>query len=259
MTVGPRRALALLLLGASCRCAPPPGPAHWRTIGPGLEYASADAGDTLFHLVRVDLTRERLQVVDARNAVRQVAEVADLARESGALVAINGTFFDERRRPIGLVVSQGRELNPLHRTRWFGALVVREVGGFQQAEVVSTEQLLALGAQKRSLLSVALQVGPRAVAGGRALPLKRQRASRSAVCVQSPTRILLLATENAPVDAGDLARWMAEPADRGGFGCTSALLLDGGPSVQLAVHTASFDFDLRGGWGVPNALVVLPR
>jgi hypothetical protein len=52
---------------------------------------------------------------------------------------------------------------------------------------------------------------------------------------------------------------MSRPEAQGGLGCTHGMMFDGGPSTQLAVRTASMHLDVRGGWGVPDAVVVVPR
>jgi len=54
------------------------------------------------------------------------------------------------------------------------------------------------------------------------------------------------------------ARFLAEPSEKTGLGCSDALNLDGGPSTQLVVRLPALTLSLRGGWGVPNALVATP-
>lgn len=250
---------ALLAVGA-CGGRPCSGaPVAWRTVAPGLRYASTEDHGTLYHLVRVDLGVLDLAVADARRPGRKVEEVSRLVVEAGAVAGINGTFFDGFQRPLGLVVANGAELNPLHDTGWFAGLVVRTGPEGARAQVLTTDGLKALSPADRSALSVALQVGPRTVADGQPLKLKKQVAARSAVGLVSPTDLVLLATENGPVESNDLASFMARAPTAGGLGCTSGLMLDGGPSTQLSVRTEAFSLDVRGGYGVPNALVVRAR
>ncbi|TFG96632.1 MAG: hypothetical protein E4H11_03110, partial [Myxococcales bacterium] len=192
----PRRALALalsviVLAGPASRSRA--SEAEFRPVaGEGLGYLRLAREGTAYHLLRVDLARHPLRVADARREGRKAASVDELCREAGALVAINGTFFDEDYRPLGLVASAGRELNPLRNVSWWAAFVVRERKGGAKAEILSTAQLLVLAPEDRGPFAAALQSGPRTVASGRAVKLKEQSAARSAVCVTDPTHVILV-------------------------------------------------------------------
>lgn len=261
------RVIALVVLFAAVVACRPHG-AHaqdagttpsWRALNDGLGYRTFEADGTRWHLVRVPLDRWELRVADARRKDRTVATVAVLRDEVKAPVAINGTFFDEKQLPLGLLVSQGKELNPRRDVNWWAALVVRDRAGRAEAAILTTEQLELLPGEERFSLRFAVQVGPRTVVDGRALKLKNQVAARSAVCVVKPDEVVFIATEGAGVESNALAKRMATGVDDGGFGCTAGLMLDGGPSTQLSVKTQEFALDVPGGWGVPNAVVVVPR
>jgi uncharacterized protein YigE (DUF2233 family) len=262
MTVtGRARARLGALLGAAALFGVSParaGGLEFRPIaGDGLGYLALPRQGTLYHLVRVDLARHPIRVVDARREGRRAATVDQLGREAEALVAVNGTFFDENYRPLGLVASGGRELNPLRIVSWWAALVVRERGA-RSAEILTTAQLEALPAEDRAGFAAAVQSGPRTVAGGQPLKLKEQTAARTAVCILDPTHLLLIATDGSAVESNEFAAFMAAAPSQGGLDCDAGLMFDGGPSTQLWIHAPDFELNLRGGWGVPNALVVLP-
>jgi hypothetical protein len=70
---------------------------------------------------------------------------------------------------------------------------------------------------------------PRLVVGGKVQQLKPQRAERTAVCAEVSVIVLVVSTK-----------------------------ADGGPSTQLVVKLPALTLSLPGGWGVPNALVVVP-
>jgi uncharacterized protein YigE (DUF2233 family) len=250
-----RIALAAALVVLSCRVeAALPSP--WRELMPGLSYRHFDAGGSTYHAVRIDLGVLDIGIADARRGDRRVATAAELLDESGALVAINGTFFDEHQRPLGLLVADGKETNRLRDVSWWAAFVVRDEGGRRTADILTTAELKALSADQRARLRTALQVGPRTVADGKALRLKKQAAARSAVCVVTPTEVIVVATENGPVESNELAAVMTRAAVDDGLGCRDGLMFDGGLSTQLHVRTPAFKLDLRGGSRVPNALVV---
>lgn len=268
--IGMRRLrAALLVLGAvvlassGCRCDSnahaADSPIPWRTLSEGLSYARLERLGTTFHLLKVPLDEFEIFAADARNADRAVATVFELRRETNALAAINGTFFDEHNRPLGLLMSDGKQLNALRDISWWAAVVVREVDGGQEAALLTTRELKALDDEARSRLRFALQVGPRTVADGQPIKLKSQTAARSAVCIVSPSELVLVASEGGPVEANALARMMAAGKNEAGLGCDSGVMLDGGPSTQLEVASRDLTLSVPGGWRVPNALAVRPR
>lgn len=57
------------------------------------------------------------------------------------------------------------------------------------------------------------------------------------------------------VDGAIDANELAQRLEASGF--DSAILLDGGPSTQLALELGSVHLDLPGGYGVPDLLLIL--
>jgi hypothetical protein len=96
---------------------------------------------------------------------------------------------------------------------------------------------------------------PRLVVGGKVQGLKPQLAARTAVCAEGTAVVIVVATK---AETTAFARFLADPPQQGGLGCSDALNLDGGPSTQLVVKLPALALALPGGWGVPNALVVAP-
>jgi uncharacterized protein YigE (DUF2233 family) len=96
---------------------------------------------------------------------------------------------------------------------------------------------------------------PRLLVGGKVQQLKPQIAERTAVCAEGNIVVLVVSTK---AEATAFARFLADPPDNGGLGCSDALNLDGGPSTQLVVKLPALALSLPGGWGVPNALVAAP-
>jgi hypothetical protein len=88
------------------------------------------------------------------------------------------------------------------------------------------------------------------VVHGQPLTLKPQRARRTAVALEPGGAALTLVVVDAAIDANDLAQRLAAS------GFDSAILLDGGPSTQLALELGSVDLDLPGGYGVPDLLLI---
>ncbi|HSJ96674.1 MAG TPA: phosphodiester glycosidase family protein, partial [Myxococcota bacterium] len=182
-----------------------------------------------------------LRVVPAAGLER----VAALA-PAGDAIATNASFFDEAGGTMGLAIDRGRSIGGRRLARW-AAFVVD--GG--RARIVAGS---ALGDGAGADLVV--QGFPRLVVAGAVPRLKPQRAQRTVLCVAG-AHVVLLVTRSR-VDASELARFLAAPADAGGLGCRDALNLDGGASTQLAARWGGFEARVDGASGVPNALVVTP-
>ncbi len=250
--VFPPLALVLALSPlVACRPDPSRAPAlRFTEVADGVEYARLhhpkSAQDRVEgHAFRIDLERAGLRVLAAGGpTVRR--EVSTIARSLKDVVAINGSFFDEKNRAMGVVVDQGRTLSRRRIKSW-SALVVEQ----RRARIVQGSELVL-----DDPAHLVLQGQPRLVKGGRVAKLKPQVARRTAVCAEG--RYVTFVVASKPVDATALARFLARPEGRGGLACEDALNLDGGPSTQLFARLGDLSVTVPGGDGVPNALAAVP-
>ena len=247
------RRLALILYvlaasgaGVSSVRGEPPG---FVTVAPGIAHATfrvrpEDAEPFSGHAFKIDLDVAELRLVPAGGpASRRTVE--EIVAPYPAVVAINASFFDTEGRAMGLAVDEGLLIVGGTRQSW-GALVVND----RKARIV-------LGGEITDPLAHRLVVQglPRLVVGGKVQPLKPQRAERTAVCAEGSVIVLVVSTRAGTTA---FARFLADPPEKGGLGCRAALNLDGGASTQLVVKLPALSLSLPGGWGVPNALVVVP-
>ncbi len=237
--------LALALL-ATLLTAVAPQTTAWRPIVDGLETRRLVSGVVQLEVYRVDLRRLEPRIVQALPG--EPAEIAELADQVAAPLAVNGSFFDERGRPLGLLVDRRRELNPLRRADW-GVLAVR--GG--RASLVHTK------AWRGPTPDFAIQVGPRVVVDGGPVKLKAQIARRVAIGIIDPQTLVVVISVGPPVESNALARVMAASEADGGLGCHDALMLDGGGSAQLQARVNGRRHGVRGQWPVPNGVAFVPR
>jgi len=234
---------AVMMLVAASVAAAPPSPA-WTALAPGAERLHVDDGDV--DLFRFDLTRFRADVAVPGAGGPMTA--AELRRESGAVLVVNGGFFDTNGRSLGLRVASGRQLIKLRAVVDWGVLVIRD----GRADIVHSRDFAAT-AVAAPPVTAAIQVGPRILVDGKPPPLKPQAARRTAVALDQTGRFLTIVVARARMEAGALARTL----ERLGF--HRALMLDGGPSTQLSAHIAGFTLDIAGGYAVPDLLLVRPR
>jgi uncharacterized protein YigE (DUF2233 family) len=214
----------------------------WQPAVPGVETLTMDEGGASVALIRFDLQRFRPEVVMLGPERTRTASA--LRRDLSAVVAINGGFFDEDRRSLGLRIAGGKTAVPLRRGVDWGVLVLRP----GRATIVHSRDF-----KPDPRIEGAIQVGPRLVAAGRPLRLKPQAARRSAVAVDREGRTLTLVVSPGPIEAGRLAELLVR------LGFHSALLLDGGASTQVSAAAGRFTLDVPGAYGVPDALVVRSR
>jgi hypothetical protein len=217
--------------------------AQWTPLGRGVEHRALAQGAIAGHAFRFRPADVELRVVPAPEGRGRVEELAP----AGDAITTNASFFDEAGKTMGLAVDRGRSLGGRRLTRWAGFLVERGRPRIVPGSALGD----GAGAE------VVVQGLPRLVVAGALPRLKPQRALRTVVCVAEPNVVLLVTTSR--VEAADLARLLAAPPADGGFGCRDALNLDGGGSTQLRARWGAFEARVEGAWGVPNALVVLPK
>jgi hypothetical protein len=215
----------------------------WQSLGDGLEHLALAKGPLEGHAFRFEIADVELRLVPAP---RGRARVADLAPQ-GNVVAVNASFFDTDGRAMGLAIDRGRSIGGARIGAW-GALVVSR----GSSRIVRGSELA-----RDTDADLVVQGLPRLLIQGVVPSLKPQPATRTAVCAEG-SRLVLVATTTR-VAAADLARFLASAPEEGGLGCRNALNLDGGPSTQLEARWNGFAASVAGGWGVPNALVLMPR
>jgi hypothetical protein len=225
---------ALLFVAASA--------APWQPIAPGAERLRLEEEGLHLDLFRFDLARYRPEVVVLGPERPRAASA--LRVDTGAVAVVNGGFFDEQWRSLGLRIASGKTVIGLRPRVDWGVLLVRE----GRARIVHSREFRADPA-----IEQAIQVGPRLLADGQPLRLKPQSARRTAVALDREGRTLTLVIADAPASAQRVAEALAR------LGFDAALMFDGGPSTQLAVELGQLRLSLPGGYAVPDALVIRRR
>jgi uncharacterized protein YigE (DUF2233 family) len=224
----------------------------WERLEPGLEHARsrtheesalATAGAP-FELYRFDLARFRPEVIISAGRPFARRSAGEVLRDTpDAVAVVNGGFFDDKGAPLGLRIARGKTIVPLRPHVDWGVLCVSA----GRARIVHSSELAATAG-----VEAAIQVGPRILIDGVVPGLKPQVARRTAVALTKDGTSLTLVVAPQAVDAAALGVRLAQ------LGFTSALLLDGGPSTQLAVK-AGGDRSIPGAYGVPDLLALIRR
>jgi uncharacterized protein YigE (DUF2233 family) len=241
--------LGVLMLGVF------PSFASWQQVDEGFEFQTlrveSPPYDSVLQLrvLRVDPGKFQVRIIDSRAFGSDRLAIKTLAQKAGAIAAINGGFFTPGWEPLGLLITDGIEINPLRRTDW-GIFMIQN----GQPRIIHTNQF-----QYEKDISQALQVGPRLVVEGREVRLKKQAARRSAIGITYTGQVVLLNTGHTEAYAHDLARIFRLPESEGGLECRDALSLDGGPSAQMYVDYKFLKLQIPGGWGIPNGIGIFLR
>jgi uncharacterized protein YigE (DUF2233 family) len=169
-----------------------------------------------------------LRVVDSGSPGH--TKLASALQEAGCVAGVNGSYFQDDFRPVGLMVADGREIHPLEKAKLLaGVLAVRGA----RLEIVRSSQFAA-----SSDLRQAVQCGPMLVEGGH--PTAGLNAVR-------PARRTVAATDGrgrwaliymTSVTLADAARILATPGALGDWKPATALNLDGGSSSGLWAETS---------------------
>ena len=249
----------------------------WKTLAPGAERGTAEAGDVRLEMFRFDLEQYDAEVVvggrgrsaragigmaDGRYTATEVLHGAGV-RAGQVVAVVNGGFFDGNGRSLGLRMIHGAAAVPLRGKVDWG---VFSVAG-RRARIVHSRDFVA-----EPGIQAAIQVGPRIVIDGQVPRLKPQVARRTAVAIDGDGRRLTLVVADDAVDAATLGSRLAA------LGFRWALLLDGGPSTQLAVAIgrppapahgsaaapaadaeAAGRLEIPGGYPVPDLLAIVRR
>lgn len=221
----------------------------WQELSPGIEYQDLQGGLLApwshVHAFRIDLNKNKLSLVSAKNLSLKNASADQFAEYSKALISINGGFFDHEFKPLGLRINNKKLENPIKRISWWGVFYVKD----NQARITNARQF-----NYDEEIDFALQSGPRLLINGKIPSLKVGTADRSALGITADGKVIIIVTNNGAMSTKGLARLMKAPP----LNCRDAINLDGGSSSQLFAHMNSFQLNVHGFSNVSDAVIVKP-
>lgn len=248
----------LLVAGAlpllACVKSEPPGPLQWTTLPSGMQWAATavlSGTDRLrvpVYLLRLSPARFRPGVVLAADHSRVLWDAEGFRTATGALAAVNAGYFDPQWRPLGLLVSDGKQLSRLRRVdHGVFCVAAGEASLHHARSFVAPENL-----------EFAIECGPRLVVDGAPLHFKPGSDRRVAIGKRADGDVVLAASDGV-LSLAEWASLLAAPESTGGAALSDALNLDGGSSAMLSVADGSFAFDLRSAVQVPVGIAFFKR
>lgn len=222
---------------------------HWQSLAPGIEYLDLEGGILTpwshVHVFRIDLSKNKLGLVSAKNLSLKNASADQFAEYSKALLSINGGFFDQNFKPLGLRINNKKLQNSLKKISWWGIFYVKN----QKPYITNISHF-----NRDADIDFAVQSGPRLLINGRIPSLKVGSADRSALGITSDGKLIMLVSTNSAMSTNELAHFMKAPP----LSCTDAINLDGGSSSQMYAHIGSFKLNVHGFSNVSDAIIVKP-
>lgn len=193
----------------------------------------------------VPLTVIRVDTSSIKPKVLLLQPPGRVSEAQGLILGINANFFDPSKRPLGLVVSGGKRLRPIHR----GGSLLTGLFLFTTSgpEIIARENDYDF-----SQVLEGIQAGPLLIQRSQQTVVKERGDStrRSAIALTRERKVLLVATKNRfpGLTLTELQIFLSTPQLR----VTSALNLDGGASSQLFLSLPGMQgVDIFGGELVP--------
>ncbi|GAB4419715.1 MAG: phosphodiester glycosidase family protein [Anaerolineae bacterium] len=212
---------------------PVDSPNSWIAIAPGIEVREMDlpvasllARGTMV-VVRLDPAAVTLRVYYTPGEAQSLAEWQE--RLPDARIIVNGAFFDEANRALGLLVSDGQAFG--QSFAGFGGMLQVDGAGMRVRSLVTEPY------QGESLWQ-AVQAFPLLLEGGTLAaqgPGFDERSRRTWVGQDRSGRVLFGATHNL-IGLADLQAWLLA-AD---LDVMIAFALDGGRSTGMAIRTPGY-------------------
>jgi uncharacterized protein YigE (DUF2233 family) len=170
-------------------------------------------------------------------------DLATVVRRTRALAGVNGGYFDPQDAPLGLLISDGKQIAPLRKARLLSGVLVVTKG---RVELLRYAEYVA-----RKNVTAALQCGPFLVDGSKAVPgLNDTRSARRTFMLTGGADRAALGLCSS-VTLAELGEILATPAIGAELKVQRALNLDGGSSSAF-----SFAGENK---RVRNFVVVVPK
>jgi uncharacterized protein YigE (DUF2233 family) len=194
-------------------------PLKWQSIGRGLNFAQVDVlkgGEvvTTLAVVKID---------PATNAFRVFHQtpqtITAWQQQLNAPIVFNGSFYDRKGNPVGLVISDGNPIGPAGNRQMRGMFVAEPKG-------MSPDPLL---------LDYKGQIRVRN---------SDKRAHRTVIAADRVGNILVFNSFNRFFTLNEFAHFLKDSK----FDIDSALNLDGGTEAQLFIKTKDFEFFSPPSW-----------
>jgi len=245
-------------------------PPAWQRLDPGLEFArlaftrKSSGAKVVVAALSVDPSSYRFAMIGAPDTLGSTRGfVHEMSARKSPVAAVNASFYlDESFEPIGLIVEQGKTINPWKPKAGSGVFWVG--GGRARVEWARDFNNSWKGAE------LALQAGPLIVEPGGKPGIyndSEKHRHRTALGLDADGGVVVVCTvrrgaageDLSGLDLYELMEVMMLAPKQGGLGLTAAMNLDGGVSSAMSIVHPKLRLEIRSAMPVANALAVYPR
>lgn len=216
-------------------------------LGFGVEFSEQNASGKRVTVCRVDVRHESLQLFlrdDAGQPIKRFERLTNWLQSKGRKLtfAMNAGMYHGDFSPVGLFVSEGRQLAPLNIADGYGNFFLKPNGVFVVTETGAriVEATAYLRIRERVIL--ATQSGPLLVHGGKIHPAfnpeSKSSLFRNGVGVSSPDVAIFVNSEE-PLNFHEFATFFRDTLK-----CPNALFLDGTISSLYSTKLERSDFKM---------------
>jgi uncharacterized protein YigE (DUF2233 family) len=222
-------------------------PPQWQAIGRGLNFTQVD-------VLREDEVVSTLAVVKidpASNAFRVFHQapqgITAWQQQLGAPIVFNGSYYDRKGKPCGLIVTDGYPIGPAGNRQMRGMFVAEPKGmspDLPRATILDLE-LTPINPKKlpwtQGVQSFPLLLDYK---GHIRVRHSDKRAHRTVIAADRSGNILVFNSFNRFFSLSEFAHFLKDSK----FDIDSALNLDGGTEAQLFIKTKDFEFFSPPSW-----------
>lgn len=235
-------ALALsLILICGAEAAPSASP---KDLAPGIGWTEGRMDGTPVHVLRIRPGAAQWRFL--RSTAPGGSQRVDDLPDDGPLVAFNSGYFDVDGSPMGLMVHEGTEINPMRKADWGVFWIDKKGRGHLHHRRKFRWPCW------REKVDFAVECGPRVRVKGEAVKVRPGAARRTLVGIRGDGD-LVLAVFPSRVDLRVAGRWLHSEWE-----VVDLLNLDGGSSTQLALRDGSLWRVLAKGVKVPVLIGLYP-
>ena len=211
-----------------------------------ITNGDSDANMSFVYFNSVEVVLETVPNLDS-----QLAGLRDIVESKRAIAGINGGYFDENLTPIGLLISNNRQVHGLQKAKILSGIFYVKRG--HPALVRIREFPGVNGVQQ------AIQCGPFLVDGGRAVPgLDKGRVAARTFVFSSSSALWGFGICRS-VTLEEIGQILTEVPLIPGHPISSALNFDGGSSTTFYVKTENGTIFSEGRPIVSNYLIAKPK
>jgi uncharacterized protein YigE (DUF2233 family) len=216
----------------------------WQSLGRGLQFTRVDVyREGADNEVLTTLTVVKID--PASNAFRVFhhapQSITDWQQELKAPIVFNASYYRPDHKPVGLIISDGQAIGPVHNRQMRGMFVAEPKGISPDLPRATILDLQTTPVNPKSLpWTQGVQSFPLLLdyKGNIRVRGSEKKANRTVIATDRVGNILVFNTSNRYFTLREMAQFLKTST----FAIDSALNLDGGTEAQLLIKTKNFEY-----------------